>query len=104
MKVAVRYFGKIRELFNIKREEYEVPEGISIADLIVNVIPEAHKEVAEVWKGTIFRTFKGEILKDKNGMPILQEYLILVNGRSCRLEHKLNNGDEVAILPPFGGG
>ncbi len=104
MKVTVRYFGRLRELLATKKEEYELPEETSLMDLLVKVIPERHKEVSETWIKTIFRTVKNEILENKNGKPILKDYQILIGGRSFSLDYTLKDGDEVAVLPPFGGG
>lgn len=102
--VKVRYFGRLRELLNVKREEYKVKDSAAIADLLLEYIPEKHTEVSGTWKETIFRTVKGELLLKKDGTPLLRNYLILVGGKSSQLGCELKEGDEVAVLPPFGGG
>ena len=102
--VRLRYFGRLRELLNVKREEYEVENGAKVTDLLLEYIPERHKQVSETWRETIFRTVKGETLLKKDGTPLLRNYLILVNGKSSRLGYRLEEGDEVTVLPPFGGG
>ena len=104
LKVRTRYFGKIRELLGVKMEEYDVKEGTTLVDLLLTYIPERHKRESEAWKETIFRTVKGDILLNKNGTPILKNYLILVNGKKSDLRQSLKEGDEIAVLPPFGGG
>lgn len=103
-KVKTRYFGKIRELLGVKTEEYDVPEGSTLADLLLTYIPERHKEESKTWKETIFRTAKGEVLLNKDGTPVLKNHLILVDGKTSSLKQKLKEGNEVAVLPPFGGG
>ena len=102
--MKVRYFGRLRELLDAKREEYQIDEGAVIVDLLLKYIPERHLEIAESWRATIFRTARGEILVKKDGMPLLRNYLVLVGGRSSTLNHRLADGDEVTVLPPFGGG
>ena len=103
-KVRVRYFGRLRELLNVKREDYTVKDGATVTDLLLKYIPERHKQVSETWRETIFRTVKGEMLLKRDGTPLLRNYLILVNGKSSHLSFELKEGDEVAVLPPFGGG
>ena len=103
-RVKTRYFGKIRELLGVKTEEYDIPEGSTLADLLLTYIPERHKGESETWKKTIFRTAKGEILLNKDGTPVLKNYLILVDGKTSSLKQKLKEGNEIAVLPPFGGG
>ena len=103
-RVKVRYFGRLRELLNVKEEEHTVKAGASIADLLLKYIPEKHKEVSEAWRETIFRTVKGEMLLRKDGTPLIRNYLVLMNGKSPNLGCILKEGDEVAVLPPFGGG
>ena len=103
-KVKTRYFGKIRELLGVKTEEYDVKEGTTLADLLLIYIPERHKKESEAWKEAIFRTVKGEMLLNKDGTPVLKNYLILVDGKMSSLSRKLKEGDEIAVLPPFGGG
>ena len=38
------------------------------------------------------------------GIPEKGVHLVLVNGRTCPLDHTLSNGDRVALFPPVGGG
>jgi MoaD family protein len=102
--VKVRYFGKLRELLDVKNEEYVVEKGTTLTDLLVTYIPKRHSKVSKTWFETIFRTIKGEIAQNKSGIPVLGNYLVLVNGKSAELKEKLKEGDEVAIMPPFGGG
>jgi len=115
LKVNVRFFASLRELLgNIREEEYEVKDGTTLADLLLQYIPGRHSNISKSWKEWIFETEKNEIKFDKDGIPVLTYYLILVNGRSYnsisederhpRLRYKLKDGDEIAILPPVGGG
>jgi len=115
LKVKVRLFASLRELLgNIREEEYEVKDGTALVDLLLQHIPERHSNVSKSWREWIFETKRNEIKFDKDGIPVLSYYLILVNGRSYNsisekgrrlgLRYKLKDGDEVAILPPVGGG
>jgi len=115
-KVIVKHFASLRELLdNTKEEEYEVQEGTMLMDLLLQHIPERHPNVSRSWKERIFETERGEIKFDRDGTPSLSGYyLILINGRSYHsiseggrrlgIRYKLMDGDEIAILPPVGGG
>ena len=115
-RIKVRYFALLRELLgDIKEEEYEVKDGTTLTDLLLENIAERHPKSSSQWKEHIFQTEKGKITFDKDGAPSLKGYyLILINGRSYRsifedgrqadLRYKLKDGDEIAILPPVGGG
>ena len=104
LRVQVRYFGKLREQLGVKAEEYEVTEAITLEELLLNHIPKRHKQASKTWTETIFRTIRGEIARNNDGTPVLKDQLIIVDGKSPRLKDKLNDGVEVAIMPPFGGG
>lgn len=115
LKVKVRFFASLRELLgNIREEEYEVKDGTTLMDLLLQYIPRRHSNVSKSWKEWIFETERHEVKFDKDGTPVLSYYLILVNGRSYNsisederrpgLRYKLKDGDEVAVLPPVGGG
>lgn len=104
IKVKVKYFGKIRELTGVREEEYEV-ENASLAELLLKHIPERHSDISKEWRETVFTTVRGEVAIDKNGNPVLRDnYVVLVNGRVCEISYRLMDGDEVAVLPPVGGG
>jgi MoaD family protein len=102
--IYVRYFGKLRELLGVKKEEYDIDEEATLADLLVSHVPERHPAVSKTWAETLFRTVRGETAQDKDGVPVLGDYLVTVNGKSVNLAERLKAGDEVAIMPPFGGG
>jgi MoaD family protein len=115
LKVNVRFFASLRELLgNIREEEYEVKDGTTLTDLLLQYIPGRHRNISKSWKEWIFETERNEIKFGKDGIPVLTYYLVLVNGRSYNsisederrpgLRYKLKDGDEIAILPPVGGG
>ena len=115
-RVKVRYFASLRELLgNTREEEYEVRDGTMLMELLLEYIPERHRNASRSWKERIFETEKDGIKFDKEGTPSLSGYyLILINGRSYLsisederhpgLRYTLKDGDEIAILPPVGGG
>jgi molybdopterin synthase catalytic subunit/molybdopterin converting factor small subunit len=81
LKVRARFFGFYRELVGISQADLEVEERISLADL--------KQKLAEVF-------------------PPLQVFsdnlLLAVNGEYGSDELDLKDGDEIAVLPPLGGG
>ena len=115
LKVKLRLFASLRELLgNIKEEEYVVEDGTTLMDLLLHHVPRRHSKASESWKDWIFETEKHKVKFDKHGIPVLSYYLILVNGRSSNsisedggrpgLKYRLRDGDDLAILPPVGGG
>ena len=100
----MRYFGKLREQLGVKAEEYEVKEGTTLEEILLIYVPQRHKQSSDIWIETVFRTVRGKIARSKDGTPVLKNQLIIIGGKSPRLRDKLKEGDEVAIMPPFGGG
>lgn len=102
--VKVKYFGRLRELLELKDEDYELKDGATLSDLLLDCIPERHSQFSEDWKSEVFRRVNNKIAVNKDGTPVLRNYLVLVKGRTQELTYKLQEGDEVAVLPPAGGG
>ena len=114
-RVKVKYFASLRELLgNTKEEEYEVKDGAMLMGLLLEYIPERHRNISRSWNDMIFEMERDEIKFDKDGTPVLSYHLILINGRSYRwvsqdgrrpgLRYELKEGDVIAICPPVGGG
>ena len=113
LRVSVEYFANLRELMGVKEERYKVKEGTTLADLLLNHIPNKHPKVSKRWKNQVFEIEGGEIKYEKDGNPSLK-HLVLINGISYisiregksrpGLRYKLKDGDDVSILPPVGGG
>jgi molybdopterin converting factor small subunit len=100
----MKYFGKIREILGTKTEEYTVNEKVKLMDLLLNHIPRRHHKMSNAWIDAVFRKIKGELVVNKDGTPEIRNYLILINAKTQKLSYSLRDGDEIAILPPFGGG
>ncbi len=80
MKVNVRLFASLREIFKSPYLEVEMPEGATVADL-VEVIRE---EAPHLGRGGRFH--------------------VTINKDFVEQDAALHDGDEVAIFPPVGGG
>jgi len=88
VRVTVRYFARYRSLVGKSEEELEVPEGITVRELI-----EILKERHPVLKNEVFA--EDDDLADVN---------VSRNGRYVRFDEVLHDGDIVAIFPPVSGG
>jgi len=79
MRVKVLYFGVLKDLVGYRSREMEVAEGLSVAGLVG-----LHREMnpAAIW--------------DSIAVAVNQEY--------AQAEDVLQDGDEVALLPPVSGG
>jgi len=81
MRVTVRYFAVVRELFGREGEEQELPEGATVAHLLDRLI--AQQPILE---------------------RLRRSMLVMVNRRYARPDQPLSDGDEVALIPPVSGG
>jgi molybdopterin synthase sulfur carrier subunit len=88
MRLKVRYFARYRSLVGKSEEELEVPEGITVGELI-----EILKERYPVLRNEVFA--EEDDLADVN---------VSRNGRYVRFDEVLKDGDVVAIFPPVSGG
>jgi molybdopterin synthase sulfur carrier subunit len=79
--VKVKFFAAPREALDASEMELQVPEGTTVKDLI-------------------------ELLEERH--PILRNYTrflnVAVNRAYVGMQTELKDGDEVACLPPVGGG
>jgi len=81
MKVDLRYFAVVRERLGTDGETLAIPDGCSVADLLV-ALGERHDAVR----------------------PLLRYLRVAVNQEMVPAEHRLHAGDEVALIPPVAGG
>ena len=81
ISVSVRFFAAPREALDMDRTEVQLPEGSTVRDLIAH-LEEEH--------------------------PLLTNYTrflnVAVNRAYVGMQTELEDGDEVACLPPVGGG
>ncbi|MGY5851577.1 MoaD/ThiS family protein [Salegentibacter sp. F14] len=78
MKITIKYFGMLAEIAGKKEEILEVNEGISAGEL----------------KARQINTYQ---IADPESVQ-------LAVNQDLNMEIELNEGDEVAFLPPFAGG
>jgi molybdopterin synthase sulfur carrier subunit len=94
VKVVVRFFTTLREITGKKEEPIELPASASV-NAVLRKLSESY--------GADFNDYVFDELGDVRG-----HLEILVNGRSVStlsgLRTQLKDGDQVAILPPVGGG
>jgi MoaE-MoaD fusion protein len=81
MKVEVRYFAVLRDRLGVSREEVEVPTGGDVATVLATI---AKKRPAIA--------------------PLLPRVQVAVNQVVVVATTPLDDGDEVALLPPVAGG
>ncbi|MCD6373417.1 MAG: MoaD/ThiS family protein [Thermococcus sp.] len=88
MRIKLRYFARYRSLVGKGEEELEVPDGITVRELI-DILRERHP----VLKNEVFA--EDDDLADVN---------VSRNGRYVRFDEMLEDGDVVALFPPVSGG
>ena len=81
MRIVIKYFSALRDITGKVQEEVNLVNGATLSRLLQ-------------W---FFDTYpKAEAFKD--------ELLVLVNGRTVDSSYVLQDGDEVALMPPVSGG
>ncbi len=81
MRITVRLFARLRELAGLEVWHTEVPAGATVADLWA-AVAQAHPALA----------------------PFGRAISCAVNANFSRMSHPLQEGDDVAFLPPVSGG
>ena len=84
VKVKVKYFSLLRDYTGKVEEEIELGEKPKLKDLL--------DKVSEKYPDP-------KLLSD-DGIPAVP----LVNGKYVSFDYELNEGDEVALMPPASGG
>ena len=94
IKITVRFFTTLREIVGKKEERVEFSKPVSVEAVL--------KQLSKKY-GKDFDDYMFDELGDVRG-----HLQILVNGRSVTtmrgLKTQLKGADQVAILPPVGGG
>ncbi len=81
MKISLRLFSVYRDITGVRQMIIEVPEQITLEDLFQTLL-EHHPRLRDLRKSALFA----------------------VNREFVESDLKLKEGDEVAIMPPVGGG
>jgi len=94
LKVTVRFFTTLREITGKKEEQIELSRPTTVGSLL--------KQLSKKY-GKDYDDYVFDELGDVRG-----HLQILVNGQSITalrgLKTQLKDGDQVAVLPPVGGG
>lgn len=94
IRVKVRFFTTLRELLGKREEQMEFPQAGTVEELL--------KQLSQKY-GKRFRDY---IYDDKG--EVRSHLHFLINGQSTTtlqgFKTRLKEGDQVAILPPVGGG
>ena len=94
IRVNIRFFTTLREIVGQKEEEVEFSRPVTLETLLKALSRKHGKEFAEY-------------VYDELG-SVRGHLHLLINGKSVTalngLRTKLNEGDQIAILPPVGGG
>jgi len=79
MKVKMYYFAQVAEIFGCTNQELSLKDGACLNDLI-------------------------DQLNHEQPSLAKQPYQVAVNQSLVKSNPQLNEGDEIALLPPFAGG
>lgn len=94
LKVTVRFFTTLREITGKKEEQIQLSRPITIGSLLKQLGKKYGKE---------YDDYVFDELGDVRG-----HLQVLVNGQSVTTLHglrtTLTDGDQIAVLPPVGGG
>jgi len=82
MRIKVRYFASFRDAAGKKEEDIEIRDSARVKDLVSYLISKYPGMKEMYWEESIY-TLNYNIVSE---------------------ETKLSNGDDLAILPPAGGG
>ena len=81
MRVDVLYFGTLKDLFGLEQQPLDVPDGATVQTLLSLLQAQTSKQ-SDVWR----------------------TLAVAVNREYAGLSTALQDGDEVALLPPVSGG
>jgi sulfur-carrier protein len=81
MKVRAEFYSRLKEIVGVSVIELSVPENTTVADLFAR-LQKSYPELRDFKKSTLFAI----------GVDFVDR------------DHKLNDGDTVAVMPPVQGG
>ncbi|SNS38652.1 molybdopterin synthase catalytic subunit/molybdopterin synthase sulfur carrier subunit [Granulicella rosea] len=81
MHIDVLYFGVLKELFQTSQTQVELPGGANVGEL-VNLLQKTTSNQTSPWRSLA----------------------VAVNREYAGMDTMLQDGDEVALLPPVSGG
>ena len=84
MRITVRFFASLREIADIDRIEIDLPDGSG--------------------SGDVMRALRDHLNSDALAAIEGDQVKVAVNQVILRTGQNLNEGDEVAFLPPITGG
>lgn len=94
ISVRVKFFTTLREMVGKKEEHMQLSDPATLEALLEQL----SKKYGEAFEAYVY---------DEEG-KMRGQLQVLVNGKSVsgepRMKTKLHEGDEIAILPPVGGG
>ena len=82
--ITIRYFGILREQLNISTEEFPWADGITTDELLSLL-----KQRGQLWALTL---------------ALGNVFRLVVNRQIIYAPVQINDGDEIALLPPVTGG
>lgn len=85
MKLRILYFARLRERLGVAEETVELPDGMGMVAMLLDVL----RARGGVWAE--------ELAAGRN-------FRVAVNQDMARMEAPIEDGDEVAIFPPVTGG
>ncbi len=88
MRIAILYFGVLREVFGLSDETVELTEGATVGEMI----------------GILRGRTSNASRSSSEDEGIWRSLAVAVNREYASLEVVLRDGDEVALLPPVSGG
>ena len=94
-RVKVKFFGHLRHAAGVKEAEFDTAENDTVKDVIDKVVNRFGMDIEE----RIFDMGTGK----------LAPFLIVVGGKEIStvkddLKTRVQNGDEISLLEPVGGG
>jgi molybdopterin converting factor subunit 1 len=79
MKITVAFYAQSREIAGKNQMDFEIPEGEDVSGLLKRLRSQFH-DLADV------------------------QMMVAVNTEYVQNNHRLHEGDKVAIIPPINGG